>query len=102
MAGMQKEKRRATYADIEALPPNVNGEILSPSTQRHDRVVKLDIYEREKVKHAWIVDPLNQTLEVFRLDDGRWTRIAAHAGANKVRAEPFEGIELDLGLLWVP
>ena len=49
---------------------------------------------------AWLVDPLARTLEVFRLEDGRWALVSAHAGSDVVRAEPFVDIELTLASLW--
>ena len=61
---------------------------------------KLAIYARERVPFAWLIDPLAQTLEVLRLDSARWTILATHAGAETLRAEPFDEIELDLSALW--
>lgn len=75
-------------------------EILSPSTSQLDRVQKLAIYARERVPFAWLIDPLAQTLEVLRLDNARWTILAAHAGAETARAEPFDEVEFDLSALW--
>ena len=75
-------------------------EVISPSTASLDRVKKLAIYARAEVAHAWLVDPLAHTLEVLRLDNHRWTIIAAHAGDEVVRAEPFGDIELELRALW--
>jgi len=75
-------------------------EVLSPGTQRHDRVLKVPFYGRAGVKHCWLVDPLAQTLEVLRLEDARWVLIAAHGGDETVRAEPFEAIEVPLASLW--
>jgi Uma2 family endonuclease len=76
-------------------------EVLSPSTARIDRAKKLAIYARESVRYAWLVDPLQQTLEVFGLEAARWTVLATHEANASVRAEPFDAIELDLGTLWV-
>ena len=75
-------------------------EVLSPATAAFDRVKKLTAYTREGVAHAWLIDPLAQTLEVLRLDSGRWTIAGTWAGAAVVRAEPFDALELDLTLLW--
>lgn len=75
-------------------------EVVSPSTAALDRVKKLAVYARERVSHAWLVDPLARTLEVLRLENGRWTIVSTCSGADVVRAEPFEAIELDLTLLW--
>jgi hypothetical protein len=49
--------------------------------------------------HAWLIDPAARTLEVFRREDGRWD-LPAHAAKARVRAEPFDAIELELGALW--
>jgi hypothetical protein len=48
----------------------------------------------------WIVDPLARTLEVLRLNGDRWTLLATSGGADRVSAEPFGQIELELPLLW--
>jgi len=52
------------------------------------------------VPWAWLIDPLARTLEVPRLEGGRWTILATHAGDEVVRAVPFEAIELELAALW--
>jgi Uma2 family endonuclease len=75
-------------------------EVTSPSTAALDRVKKMTVYARERVSHAWLVDPIGQTIEVLRLENGRWTIIATCAGSDVVRLEPFDAIELDLTLLW--
>ena len=82
------------------LAPDWLCEILSPSTTSFDRTKKLAIYAREGVSWAWLIDPLDHTLEVLKLENGRWTILATHAGEEVVRAEPFEAIELELAALW--
>jgi len=82
------------------LAPDWICEVLSPSTATIDRAKKLRIYAREQVAHAWLVDPIARTLEVLRLENGRWTLLATHVGAEVVRAEPFTEIELELASLW--
>jgi hypothetical protein len=46
------------------------------------------------------VDPLAQTLEIFRLEAASYVVRGAWRGNVTVRAEPFDAIELDLGVLW--
>ena len=84
-----------------SLAPDWLCEVLSPSTEDIDRRKKLPIYARASVAHAWLVDPLQQTLEVLRLESQRWSIVADHEGNAKVRAEPFEAIELGLRALWL-
>lgn len=75
-------------------------EVLSPSTEKIDRTMKLPIYAREGVGHAWLVNPLLRTLEVLRLERGRWTSLATYSDDQEIRAEPFDAIVLSLGVLW--
>lgn len=49
--------------------PDLIAEILSPSSLRHDRLVKLNLYQRAGVREYWIVDPENRSVMVF-LPDG--------------------------------
>lgn len=101
IAGWRRE--RLPHLPDEAyfsVAPDWVCEVLSPSTAAIDRVKKLTIYAREGVAHAWFVDPIGRTLEVLRLEDGRWTIASTWAGADLVCAEPFDAIEIDLTLLW--
>jgi len=77
-------------------------EVLSPGTARFDRIRKMPVYGGAGVKHGWLVDPLAKTLEVFRLEAGHWVVVGAHGEDERVRAQPFDAIELELGLLWAP
>ena len=86
------------------VPPDWICEVLSRSTTVHDRTAKLPVYARAGVAHAWLLDPVVETLEVLRLDDakGLWVVVATHAGAEHVRAEPFAAVDLDLAQIWPP
>ena len=77
-------------------------EVIAPSTGRIDRSRKMRIYAREGVSHLWFVEPLQETLEIYRLEADRWVVVGAHAGRDTVRAEPFDAVELDLGRWWAP
>lgn len=75
-------------------------EVLSPSTEALDRGRKLRVYRREAVSHVWLLDPALKTLEVFRLEHGRFALIDTYEGDGDVRAEPFEAFALSLAVLW--
>ena len=51
--------------------PDMVVEILSPSTRRHDRLVKLGLYQRAGVREYWIVSPEEKTVQVLLLEDGK-------------------------------
>lgn len=82
------------------LAPDWVCEVLSPGTARLDRADKLPIYARGEVRHTWLVDPLLRTLEILQLEAGRWVLLGTYRDDARVRGEPFDAIELELGLLW--
>jgi Uma2 family endonuclease len=83
------------------LAPDWVCEVTSPSTAALDRARKLRIYARERVGHAWLVDPQARTLEVLRLAGANWLVVATFMGSERVRAEPFAEVELPLAALWI-
>jgi hypothetical protein len=60
----------------------------------------MPLYSQEGVRNAWLVDRVERTLEVYRLADAHWSLPATYSDDERVRAEPFDAIELELGLLW--
>jgi Uma2 family endonuclease len=101
LAGWRREVLpRLPNAPYLTLAPAWICEVLSPPTSRLDRAEKLPVYARERVRHAWLLDPIARTLEVLRLDGERWVILATYAGEARCRAEPFEAVELELGILW--
>lgn len=49
--------------------PDLIIEILSPSSLRTDRLVKLRLYQQAGVREYWIADSENKTVQVFLPDD---------------------------------
>ena len=49
--------------------PDLVVEILSPSTAHRDRGIKLDLYARRGVREYWIVDPVEDLVDVWRFGD---------------------------------
>ncbi|MBZ4422212.1 Uma2 family endonuclease [Myxococcus sp. RHST-1-4] len=82
------------------LAPDWVCEVLSPTTQTLDRGRKREIYAREGVRHVWLVDPAARTLEVFQREGDMWGLRGTYSGEARVRAAPFEDVELNLGALW--
>jgi len=83
------------------LVPDWVCEVISPSTGEIDRGRKMRVYARERVTHLWIIDPILRTLEIYRLEDGRWIVASTQAGTDVVRAEPFDAIEVRLERWWL-
>lgn len=76
--------------------PDMVVEILSPSSLRHDRLVKLNLYQKAKVHEYWIVDPENKAVQVF-LHDGDFLRIFEEYEAKDVaKVNVLDGCFIEL------
>ncbi len=83
-----------------SVPPDWVCEIISASSVRVDRIKKSSIYAGEGIPYLWLIDPRYRTLETFKLESGRWLVLGTFADDDKVRAEPFQEAEIELGRLW--
>jgi Uma2 family endonuclease len=80
--------------------PDLVVEVVSRTSRRLDRVVKLNWYAALGVPEYWIVDPEIRTMERLTLHDGKY---AAETLADDAlfRPESFEGLEIPLAELWL-
>jgi Uma2 family endonuclease len=101
LAGWKRERMASlpetAYFEIA---PDWVCEILSPSTASKDREIKMPLYARYGVSHAWLVDPEARTLEAFELQGRSWTESGRYAADDRVAVAPFDAITLDLADLW--
>ena len=101
LAGWKRERMPEVPDEVAfTVSPDWVCEVISPTTERLDRVRKLPYYALHRVAHVWIVNPIARTLEVLGLEGERWVVIGTHGASEVVRAEPFEAVEVELGLLW--
>ena len=82
-------------------PPDLAVEILSPWSDRRDRVAKAGLYARYGIRHYWIADPVARTLETYGAEGAEYRLIATREGASRVRTALFPRLEIDLGRTWV-
>ncbi len=88
------------YIDVA---PDWICEVLSPGNARFDRGVKMPRYASAGVRYAWLIDPSEQTLEVFILGQqqpAKWVLQHTFAGSEPVFAEPFDALPFVMGDLW--
>ncbi|MDX2023942.1 MAG: Uma2 family endonuclease [Deltaproteobacteria bacterium] len=102
MGGWLKTRLSAVPDDAYLiLRPDWVAEVLSPRTERFDRITKLAVYAREQVPWVWLVNPRERMLEILNLGvDGRWILVGTYSGEELIRAQPFDAIEFDLAALW--
>ena len=76
--------------------PDLVMEILSPSTRRHDRLTKFNLYQRAGVREYWIVDPADRSIQVFVLEDRRYSAKDFGTAEDHLRVNVLEDCTIDL------
>jgi Uma2 family endonuclease len=76
-------------------------EILSESNAKRDLVDKSLVLHRYGVPHYWILDPEEKLLLVYRHGERGYMNILSATSGERVRAEPFEAVELRGAILFV-
>ena len=101
IAGWRKERMpKIPKGHRFEIAPDWACEVLSPSTGKKDRVVKMPVYAQFGVSFLWLVHPLDRTLEAFALHEGCWTVIGLFQDDETVQVAPFAELALNLGDLW--
>lgn len=77
-------------------PPALVIEILSDSTEAHDRGVKMRLYAAHGVPEVWLVTPYPSIIEVYRLDGKTYRMIATYASPDALKSPGFAKLKLDL------
>lgn len=77
--------------------PDLIVEVLSPSTQRQDQLVKLNLYQQAGVREYWIVDPENGTVRVMLLaDNGYFQTHEVYRQDDVAKVNVLEGCFIEL------
>ena len=76
--------------------PDLVMEILSPTTQRHDRVTKFNLYQQAGVREYWIVDPAGKSVQVFVLDGGHYVAKDFGTASDTIKVNVLEDCAIDL------
>ena len=76
--------------------PDLIIEILSPSSRRHDRIVKLDLYQRAGVREYWEVNPEDRTVQVMLLKDSYLLPVEDYGREDIAKVNILEDCTIDL------
>lgn len=100
VAGWRRERLAELPGEVPIrVVPDWTCEVLS-TNKRNDLVKKKRVYHRHRVGHYWIADPTEQTLAVYRWSDEGFLEVLTTERGERVRAEPFEAVELSVGVLF--
>ena len=76
--------------------PDLVIEILSPSTEDKDRGVKREIYGKHRVTEYWLVDPIAETVSIYRQHAGMLAATHTFGRGQTLRSPLLAGLELQL------
>jgi len=82
--------------------PDLCIEILSPSSQKRDRVDKFALYAQHGVREYWLVDPDGRFIEVYTLVDGVFQRAGAYAEGENLTSGVLPALLIPLTEIFPP
>jgi Uma2 family endonuclease len=100
VAGWRRERLDVLTSEVPiTVAPDWICEILS-TNKRNDLIKRKRAYHRHRVSHYWLVDPVDETLVAYRWHRDGYVEVVIAERDDRVRAEPFDTIELQVGVLF--
>ena len=100
VAGWRRDRTAALPSEVPvSVRPDWICEVLS-TNRRNDLIKKKRAYHRHEVGHYWLVDPVEETFAVYRWSLAGYVEVLIADRSERVRAEPFDAIELQVGVLF--
>jgi len=76
--------------------PDIVVEVLSPSNNKKELKNKYEVYEEAGVKEYWVVFPIERTMFIYTLVDGKFSPSKLMVGGDVVTSAILPGFSLDL------
>ena len=80
--------------------PDIVVEVLSPSNNKKELKYKYEVYEEAGVKEYWVVFPIERTVFVYTLVDGKYAPSKLMVSGDVVTSDILPGFSLDLAELF--
>ena len=75
--------------------PDMAIEVLSPSSKRHDTLLKFNKYMQTGVREYWIVNPIAKTVRVCLLNDGKYD-MQDYSATDTIPVHVLNGFLIDM------
>jgi Uma2 family endonuclease len=89
-----REMHKLTERGMRGAPAWL-AEVLSPSTARYDRAVKIPVYERAGVPEVWLVNPRRRSVAVYLLANGVYQQPTISNLSGRTRLTAVPGVTVD-------
>jgi len=76
--------------------PDLAIELISVSNEHVDRIEKFDEYAQAGIPEYWIVEPIDQTIEVFTLEQGNYVLLGKSSIGDIVYSKIIDGFEVNV------
>ncbi len=86
--------RTVSLMDRVSQTPDLAVEVLSPSTTSNDRGRKMRMFQRYGVPEYWIVDPIAETLEIYRLAESAYALVGTYSGSENMHSAVLPDLTL--------
>ncbi|HID56145.1 TPA: Uma2 family endonuclease, partial [Candidatus Poribacteria bacterium] len=77
-------------------PPDLVIEVLSPGTEKIDRVLKCGLYERYGVKELWFVSPERGEIQVLKMIEGKFVEHGRFSRGETLTSSLFPDLRFDI------
>jgi Uma2 family endonuclease len=82
--------------------PDLAVEVLSPSTASNDRGRKMRMFQRYGVLEYWIVDPIAENIEIYRLAESAYELVGSVLNGQEMRSSVLAGLVFPLTGIFPP
>lgn len=95
------EKAADFQPDQKLFPaPDMVVEVLSKSTEKADRGIKMQDYAAHGVQEYWLVEPVKHVIEQYVLRQGVFELVQAHSAKTRIRSHVVTGFEIPVAALF--
>ncbi len=93
----QNEKSKHFKKGQSIFPPaDLVVEVFSKGTKKRDRGIKFEDYAENNIREYWIIDPVKETIEQYRLDETGTYELILKASEGQIKCEVVEGFEIPI------
>lgn len=81
--------------------PDMIIEVVSPFNLASDYIRKLNLYDQYKIREYWIVNPMKETVLVYRLDNttNQYAAPESYTFNDKIKVGIYDNLEIDFNQL---
>lgn len=76
--------------------PDLIIEILSPGNTEKEMGIKFDLYEENEVKEYWIIEPVDKTVFIYTLQNGKYIGLKPQTQLDKIASPLFPEMNFDV------